>query len=132
VLDGWGTMADILIVEDDPQVRHLLTHILRHADHTVREADNGRTGIAEFWRQRPALIICDILMPDMEGIETIRALRREDAAIPVIAISGGDRVHLKLVAKLGATATLKKPFLPHALLSLVDGLLAGSHTATQC
>jgi two-component system, chemotaxis family, chemotaxis protein CheY len=121
-------MADILIVEDDPQVRHLLTHILRHAGHAAREADNGRTGIAEFHDQRPALVICDILMPDMEGIETVLALRREDPTTPIIAISGGDRVHLKLVAKLGATATLKKPLLPHVLLSLVDGLLAGSHT----
>ena len=122
-------MADILIVEDDPQVRHLLTHILRHADHAVREADNGRTGMAEFQRQRPALVICDILMPDTEGIETILTLRREDPAIPIIAISGGDRGHLKLAAKLGATATVGKPFLPNSLLSLVDALLSASHAA---
>ena len=94
---------------------------------------SGRNGvhfIAEFRQLRPALVICDILMPDIEGIETIRALHREDPAIPVIAISGGDRAHLKLAAKLGATVTLEKPFLPEALLALVDGLLAGSHVAT--
>jgi DNA-binding response OmpR family regulator len=123
-------VADTLIIEDDQWVRHLLSHIVRHAGHTVREADNGRTGMAEFQRQRPALVICDILMPDMEGIETIRAVRREDAVTPVIAIYGGDRVHLKLAAKLGATATLKKPFLPNALLSLVEWLLAGSDATT--
>ena len=122
-------MTDILIIEDDPQVRRLLSCILKEGGHTVREADNGRSGLAEFRQLRPALVICDIIMPDTEGIETILTLRREDPAIPIIAISGGDRGHLKLAAKLGATATVGKPFLPNSLLSLVDALLSASHAA---
>jgi CheY-like chemotaxis protein len=122
-------VADVLIIDDAPLVRHLLTRILQRAGHTVREADDGRCGIAEFRRQRPALVISDLVMPDMEGIETIRALRGDDPTIPIIAISGGIPAHLRAATALGATATLEKPFTDEALLALVDGLLAGSHAA---
>jgi CheY-like chemotaxis protein len=119
-------VADILIIDDDRQMRRLLTRILGGAGHTVREAENGRDGIAEFQRQRAALVISDIVMPDMEGIETILALRREEPDIPIIAISGGSEpVYLRAAGRLGATATLEKPFLPHQLLTLVKCLLAG-------
>jgi CheY-like chemotaxis protein len=119
-------MADILVIEDDQQMRRLINRILRNGGHTVREAENGRLGIAEFQRQRPALVISDLLMPDMEGIETIRALRGEvgEDEVPIIAISGGsDPIYLQAAGKLGATATLRKPFSADELLQLVDGLL---------
>jgi two-component system, chemotaxis family, chemotaxis protein CheY len=119
-------MADILIIDDDRQMRRLLTRILNGAGHTVREAEGGRDGIAEFQRQPAALVISDIVMPDVEGIETILTLRREQADIPIIAISGGgDPIYLHVAGKLGAAATLEKPFTPAQLLALVDGLLAG-------
>ena len=117
-------MADILIIDDDRQMRRLLTRILTGAGHTVREAENGRDGVAEFQRQRAVLVISDIVMPDMEGIETILALRRDQADLPIIAISGGsDPLYLNVAGKLGAAATLEKPFTPDQLLALVGGLL---------
>ena len=117
-------MADILIIDDDRHMRRLLTRILTGAGHTVREAENGRDGIAEFQRRHAALVISDIVMPDVEGIETILALRREQADIPIIAISGGsDPLYLRAASGLGATASLEKPFHPDQLLALVDGLL---------
>ena len=120
-----GTMADVLIIDDVP-MRRLITRILRGAGHTVRETDNGHSGISEFRRQPPALVISDLVM---EGIETIRALRREDPTIPIIAISGSGAFHLQPAATLDTAATLAKPFSDDALLSLVEGLLAGSHVA---
>src|ERR1700749_2897126 len=81
-----SAMADILIIDDDRHMRRLLTRILTGAGHTVREAENGRGGITEFQRRHAALVISDIVMPDVEGIETILALRREQADIPIIAI----------------------------------------------
>jgi DNA-binding NarL/FixJ family response regulator len=72
-------------------------------------------------------------MPDVEGIETILTLRQEEPAIPIIAISGGnDPLYLQAAAKLGAAAALDKPFSTHALLSLVEGLLAGSESVSGC
>lgn len=117
-------MADILVIDDDPQMRRLLTRILEGAGHTVREAENGRLGIEEFRRRRPALVISDIVMPDVEGIETILTLRREAADLPIIAISGGsDPLYLQAAAKLGAAAALEKPIAAEELLDLVAGLL---------
>jgi len=120
-------MADILIIDDDRQMRRLLTRILQGAGHTVRAAENGRVGIALFQQRHPALVISDIVMPDMEGIETILALRREQPEIPIIAISGGsDPLYLQAAGKLGATAMLEKPFSADRLLSLVEGMLGAS------
>ena len=117
-------MADILIIDDDPQMRRLLTRVLLGAGHSVREAENGIGGIAEFRRQAAALVISDIVMPDMEGIETILTLRQEAAELPIIAISGGsDPLYLRAASKLGATAALGKPFNAKQLLGLVQNLL---------
>ena len=55
----------------------------------MREADNGREGVALFGQQCAAMVITDIVMPDMEGIETILSLRRNNPMLPIIAISGG-------------------------------------------
>ena len=119
-----ASLVDILIIDDDRQMRRLLTRILARAGHTVREAENGRDGVALFEQQRPALVITDIVMPDMEGIETILSLRRDNPTLPIIAISGGsDPVYLRAAASLGATAALRKPFSRHSLLDLVEGML---------
>jgi DNA-binding NtrC family response regulator len=118
--------TDILIIDDDRQMRRLLTRILNAAGHAVREAEDGRDGIDSFRRQRPALVISDIVMPDIEGIETIRTLREEAPAMPIIAISGGsgDSLYLRAATGLGATASLDKPFAAEVMTALVAKLLA--------
>lgn len=117
-------MADILIIDDDRQMRRLLTRILTGAGYTVRQAANGRDGIALFAGQRADVVITDMVMPDMEGIETILSLRRENPTLPIIAISGGsDPVYLRAGASLGATEVLRKPFSPHVLLEALERML---------
>lgn len=117
-------MADILIIDDDRQMRRLLTRILTGAGHTARQAVNGRDGITLFAQQRADVVITDMVMPDMEGIETILSLRRENPALPIIAISGGtDPVYLRAAASLGAAEVLRKPFSPHALLEALERVL---------
>jgi DNA-binding NtrC family response regulator len=118
--------ADILIIDDDRQMRRLLIRILNAAGHAVREAEDGRGGIDSFRRRRPALVISDIVMPDIEGIETIRTLRDEAPTMPIIAISGGsgNTLYLRAATGLGATASLRKPFTAVALTELVGTLLA--------
>ena len=104
-------MAEILVVDDEPQTRRLLVRVLNGAGHRVHEAENGQQGIRVFRRVRPRLVITDIVMPDMEGIEMIRELRQEAAAIPKLAISGvGPPLYLRAATDLGATAALAKPF----------------------
>jgi CheY-like chemotaxis protein len=78
-------------------------------------------------RRPPDLIVTDIVMPNMEGLEVILALRKSHPAIPIIAVSGGgalkDQDYLDFAAKLGAAATLTKPFRREELLRLVHGIL---------
>ena len=117
-------MAEILVIDDEPQMRRLIARILTGAGHGVHEAENGRDGIGLFHRVHPALVITDIVMPDMEGIEMIRELRQEAPTIPILAISGGGpAVYLRAATGLGATAALAKPFSTDELLEAVGNLL---------
>lgn len=117
-------MAEILVIDDEPQMRQLLVRVLNGAGHRVHEAGNGLEGVRQFRRVHPALVITDIVMPGMEGIELIRELRQEAAAIPILAISGwGPPFYLVAAKDFGATAALTKPFGAAELLAVVDQLL---------
>jgi CheY-like chemotaxis protein len=117
-------MAQILIIDDDRLMRRLIIRILQGAGHAVCEAEDGRCGVELFRRQQPALVITDIVMPEMEGIETIQLLRHASPTVPIIAISGGSEpIYLRAATELGATASLEKPFTAGELLSLVATLL---------
>lgn len=117
-------MAKILVIDDEPQIRSVIARVLNRAGHTVREANNGEEGIGLFHRTHPVLVITDILMPEMEGIETIRTLREAAPTIPILAISGSVRpLYLRAATRLGATSALAKPFRADELLSVVGRLL---------
>jgi DNA-binding NtrC family response regulator len=111
-------MATILIIDDDDLIRVLLRSALEEAGYEVTEAANGRQGL-ELYRHRPTdLVITDIVMPEMNGLDILLALTREFLDAKVIAISGaGEEKNALDVAKLlGARQTFQKPFsLPHLL-----------------
>lgn len=120
-------MARILVIDDDGQVRGAIRRILERAGHTVVDVADGEAGIRAY-RERPTdLIITDIFMPERDGIETIRQLRREFPGVKIIAISGGDRTRTMDLRKdaelLGASRSLGKPFELTALLKAVSELL---------
>jgi DNA-binding NtrC family response regulator len=111
-------MASILIIDDEEPVRVLLRFALEAAGHEVTEAANGRQGL-ELYRQRPAdLVITDMFMPELNGLDMLLELTREFLHAKVIAISGvgGERNVLDVAKLLGARQTFQKPFsLPHLL-----------------
>jgi DNA-binding response OmpR family regulator len=117
----------ILIIDDEPMIRHLAARILARAGYRTVCAANGIQGLALFRRERPALVITDLIMPEREGIETIRCILREGAGTPIIAISGGTLTgtadFLAMARELGASAILRKPFEPIELLLLVERFL---------
>ena len=85
-------MALILIIDDDDQIRRVLRKTLERDGYDVADAPNGKEGI-RLYRENPAdLVITDIIMPEKEGIETIRELRRDFPEVKIIAISGGGRI----------------------------------------
>ena len=120
-------MAKIVLIEDDPALRRVTLRALGAGGHTVHAYENGRGAIEHLRSEDPDLLITDIFMPEMEGLETIRRVRALRPELPIIAISGfmfGTGDYLEIAEKFGAIATLKKPFRPAELLDLVSRLLA--------
>lgn len=114
-------MATILIIDDEDMMRVLLRSALTSAGHEVVEAANGRQGL-ELYRQRPTdLIITDIAMPELNGLDMILELTRHFLRAKVIAISGlgGEKNVLDVAKLLGARRTFQKPFSMPELLDAV-------------
>jgi CheY-like chemotaxis protein len=132
-------MSRILVVDDDTAVRGAIKTVLEHDGHEVTLAANGRAGVAAAQAQTFDLVICDIFMPGMDGIETIHAFHTINPHIPVIAMSGfmfrdGQSPapdYLSLSTKLGAAYSLRKPFRPHELLRAVRECTANAARAKQ-
>ena len=122
------TMGSILIIDDNEHVRQLLRDVLYMAGYQVHEAKTGEEGLKEIQSNAPALVIVDMIMPDMDGTEVIRKLRQEYERIKIIAISGGLESQgldvLDLAQRFGATRTVKKPFEIRSLLDTVHEVLS--------
>jgi len=121
-------MALVLVIDDELLMRRAVQRILEADGHTVLLAEDGRIGLELFRSRQPAVVITDILMPEKEGLETIREIRESNSAIKILAMSGGGAsqdAHILLWAqRFGADAILRKPFHAAELLEAVSGLLA--------
>jgi len=118
----------VLIVEDDPVLLELMTGAFRRAGFTAEGAKNGREGVRRLAALKPALMVTDIVMPEMEGIGAILEARRQSPATRVIAISGGGQYgrsqdFLGWAAELGADEVLAKPFRVSSLITAARVLL---------
>ena len=121
-------MPKILIVDDDDDVRRTLRRILERDGHVVVDCANGQEALRALTAQRPDLVITDVYMPEMDGIEFLVALREGDPDLPVLAVSGGARNSAEFVledaSQLGANAVLPKPYKIEDMLTAVRDLLA--------
>jgi len=111
----------ILFVDDDAAVRTVLKAILDQAGHVVEIATNGREAVERISAGGIELIITDLVMPEQEGIETIKQISRQHPEVKVIAMSGafgGD--YLPIASFMGAHKTIAKPIRVQALLRAVD------------
>ena len=117
----------ILLVEDDEAVRSVLRRGLERAGYEVREAGEGGAALKLLASGPADLVVTDLVMPKMEGIEFILTLRKTQPRLPAIAISGGGRVdgnrYLEIASHLGATRVLAKPFAIEQLIALVQELI---------
>jgi len=114
-------MATILVIDDQEPIRVLLRQVLEGAGYEVLEASNGRRGL-EVYRERSAdLIITDIVMPEMDGLELLLELTRSFLNVKVIAMSGSlaSEGSLNVAKLLGARQTFQKPLEMGELLSAV-------------
>lgn len=121
-------MEHILVIDDDPAVRNVFTQLLESRNYSVETAGEGKEGLERMRDRMPDLIITDIMMPEMDGLELVQTIRQFSANLPVIAISGGMQTaamnFLPLAEKFGACKVFEKPVGLAKLLSAVEELLA--------
>src|SRR5204863_9370518 len=105
-------MKKILVIEDEPEMRRNITTLLRYQDYRPIEAENGRIGVALARREKPDLVLCDVMMPELDGHGVLRALQQdaEMALIPFIFLTAkGEKDDLRSGMNLGADDYLTKP-----------------------
>lgn len=121
-------MANILIIEDDLSVQQLFKQFLESKGFAVFCASEGREGMNLLKQQKIDLIITDIMMPEMDGLEVIQAVREHHSGLPIIAISGGMRDvpinFLPHAKKFGACRVFEKPIPLTTLFAAVQELLS--------
>ncbi len=107
-------MATILIIDDEPEILRVLRRVLEAKGHVVEEASDGQTALRHFAGHPTDLVITDIYMPEMDGIEFIMRVKEAFPEARIIAISGGGGLVkeevLGAAAELGADMILEKPF----------------------
>ncbi|HKY72572.1 MAG TPA: response regulator [Nitrospira sp.] len=103
-------MSDVLIVDDEPSFRSLLRIALERAGHDVREAEDGCKGLALYSQKHADLVITDLSMPQMTGLEMMVAMQRAFGAVKTFVVSGRGEAQLQQAKSLGALAVWPKPF----------------------
>jgi DNA-binding response OmpR family regulator len=120
-------MKKILVIDDKPEIRNLIRVVLAEYGFAIQEADNGQIGVQMLREQRPALVICDVNMPGMDGYETLGVVRDSSltAPIPFILMTGMvSRDGFRRGMVCGADDYLVKPFTPDELVEAVMSRLA--------
>jgi DNA-binding response OmpR family regulator len=120
-------VPSLLLIEDDPHQRALATLVLTDSGHEVREAADGAEGLRLARLKRPDLIVCDVVMPGMNGYQFVTALRAEPSSLcttPVILLTSlAERAQVRVGMNAGADDYLPKPFRPEELQEAVASLL---------
>ena len=120
--------ARILIIDDDAAVSRTLSLILSRAGHQVTTATSGRKGLELLSQDGFDLVLTDIIMPELDGIEAIRRIRNDHPGLRIIAMSGGGQIDkadfLHMAEALGADRVLEKPVRSERLLELVGSVMA--------
>lgn len=128
-------MQRILIIDDDHHILLMVKKMLERAGFEVDLASNGEQGLELFKKSSFDLAITDIIMPEKEGLETIREMKKLHPGMKIIAMSGGGKVssenYLGTAKIFGANRILTKPFTQKQMISLVQELLAELSTDTS-
>lgn len=123
-------MQKILIIDDDHHILLMIKKMLERAGYEVDLASNGNEGLELFKRIQADLVITDIIMPEKEGLETIREMKRMRPDLKIIAMSGGGKIsadnYLETAKIFGANRVLEKPFSQKTMVMAVIDLLGVS------
>ncbi|MFC0865438.1 response regulator transcription factor [Sphaerimonospora cavernae] len=116
--------ARLLIVEDEPNILELLSASLRYAGFEVHSASNGTEAVAAAQRQRPDLIVLDVMLPDMDGFDIVRRMRGGGARTPVVFLTARDATEDKIRGlTLGGDDYVTKPFSLEEVIARIRAVL---------
>jgi two-component system OmpR family response regulator len=122
-------MAQVLVVDDDPHIRQLLVFALEKAGLSAREAEDGEAALEAVAEQRPDLVVLDINMPKLDGLEVCRRLRAQ-GDLPILFLSSrDDEIDRVLGIELGGDDYVVKPFSPREVTARVQAILRRARTA---
>ena len=127
-------MKKILVIEDEPEMRRNITTLLRYYDYQPIAAENGRVGIEAARREKPDLILCDVMMPEINGHGVLQALQTDAALarIPFIFLTAkGEKDDLRSGMNLGADDYLTKPVANADLIHAIEARLRRSEQQTH-
>lgn len=120
-------MAVVLIIDDNEMIVESLSVLLENEGYDVLSSSNGKNGLKLLSKNRIDVVITDIIMPDKDGIETIREIKKTYRNTKIIAMSGGGKIaakkYLTFVKQLGVRHTLSKPFEKEQILSALEAVL---------
>ena len=120
-------MKTVLVVEDDRQMGEMICRAVEAEQWQCLDAANGNEAIRVCENETVDAVVCDLIMPEKEGVETIVEMRQRWPDLPVIAISGGGmrpgEYYLEIARRIGARATLSKPFEPDELIARLRTIL---------
>ena len=124
-------MATILVVDDDPHIREVVEFALQKQQFKTLSAANGVEAIAQFEQHQPALIIMDIMMPEMSGIDACKAIRH-NANVPIIFLTAmDDEIDMIVGLEVGGDDYVCKPFSPRQLIARVRAVLRRFQTTSN-
>jgi two-component system alkaline phosphatase synthesis response regulator PhoP len=116
-------MPDILIVDDEPTIQNLVSSYLTSEGYAVHCAADGEQGLALFRRHRPELVILDVMLPKMDGLEVLQHIRRESECYVLMLTAKSEEMDRVIGLTVGADDYLTKPFSPRELVARVKAIL---------
>lgn len=120
-------MARVIVIDDQEPIRRIVRSALERAGHEVLEAGDGELGLQLLERHAADVVVSDIFMPGMDGIQMLRQIRKQFPDVKVIVMSGGDSTGMLDLRRdaelLGAVKSLPKPFTTHEIVAIVNSVL---------